>query len=51
MLELADRLGFDHVVASVLADNKAMVSLLERTGLPWTRHVESGVTEFSAPLN
>ena len=51
MLELADRLGFDHVVASVLADNKAMVSLLERTGLQWSRHVESGVTEFSAPLN
>ena len=51
MLDLAERLGFDHVVASVLADNKSMLALLERTGLDWSRHVESGVTEFSAPLN
>lgn len=50
MIAIARQLGFDTVVASVLAENRGMISLLDRTGLSWTRHVESGVTEFSAPL-
>ncbi len=50
MIALARQLGFDTVVASVLAENRGMISLLDRTGLNWTRHVESGVTEFSASL-
>ena len=50
MLQIARQLGFDTVVASVLAENRGMISLLDRTGLDWSRHVESGITEFSAPL-
>ena len=51
MLNLAQRLGFDAVEASVLAENRSMVALLDRTGLTWSRQVESGITEFIAPLN
>ena len=50
LVELARRLGFERVTASVLADNHAMATLLERSGLEWSRQVESGVTQFEAPL-
>ena len=51
LVELARRLGFERVTASVLADNHAMATLLERSGLEWSRQVESGVTQFEAPLD
>jgi len=50
LLDLARLQGYDRVVASVLAENRGMIALLDRTGLAWERRVESGVTEFSAPL-
>ena len=50
MLQVAERMGFTQVVAHVLAENKGMVRLLERTGLTWQTHVEQGVAEMTAPL-
>ncbi len=50
LIDIARRLEFDNVVASVLADNRVMLGLLDQCGLRWTRRVESGVTEFEAPL-
>jgi RimJ/RimL family protein N-acetyltransferase len=50
LIDLAGRLEFDGVVASVLSDNRAMIALLDQCGLAWTRTVESGVTEFQADL-
>ena len=50
MLHVAERMGFTQVVAHVLAENKGMVRLLERTGLTWQTHVEQGVAEMTAPL-
>ncbi|MFN8082431.1 MAG: GNAT family N-acetyltransferase [Kineosporiaceae bacterium] len=50
MVEFAERLGFAEVVATVLADNTAMVRVLEAPGLAWERSVESGVLSMRAPL-
>jgi AcrR family transcriptional regulator/RimJ/RimL family protein N-acetyltransferase len=50
MLELAERLGFDEVVATVLAQNNEMLRVLDSTRLVWTRHVEDGVLTLRAPL-
>jgi RimJ/RimL family protein N-acetyltransferase len=50
LISFAMRLGFTEVVASVLADNKGMLRLLEWTGLNWTTQVEDSVAEMRAPL-
>ena len=50
MLELAQRLGVQEVVATLLAGNKQMLSLLEDTGLCWTRELDKGVLTARAPL-
>jgi AcrR family transcriptional regulator/RimJ/RimL family protein N-acetyltransferase len=50
MLSMAGRLGFAEVVATVLADNKAMLRVLDNTGLRWTKRAESGVVNLRAPL-
>ena len=50
MLELAQRLGFRSVVATVLAENAAMLAVLEATGLSWTRELTEGVLTMRAPL-
>lgn len=51
MLELAQRLGFQSVVATVLAENAEMLAVLEQTGLGWTREVDNGVLTMRAPLH
>ena len=50
MLDLAERLGFDDVVGTVLAQNTEMLRVLDSTRLVWTRHVEDGVLTLRAPL-
>jgi predicted N-acetyltransferase YhbS len=50
MLELAVRLGFDGVVATVLAQNDEMLHVLDSTRLVWSRHVEAGVVTLRAAL-
>lgn len=50
MLQLAQRLGFQNVVATVLADNPEMLSVLEATGLDWTRELDKRVLTMRAPL-
>ena len=50
LLHFAVRLGFSEVVASVLAENKDMLALMERTGLPWKTTVEDRVAFMRAPL-
>jgi AcrR family transcriptional regulator/GNAT superfamily N-acetyltransferase len=50
MLELAERLGFDEVVGTVLAQNDEMLRVLDATRLAWERHVEEGVLTLRAPL-
>ena len=50
MLELAERLGFDALTATVLAQNDEMLRVLDSTGLTWSRHVESGVLTLRATL-
>lgn len=50
MLELAPQMGFDHVVAHVLADNQAMSHLLQTTGLTWSTRISEGVAESRAAL-
>ena len=50
MIEFAERLGFGAVVATVLADNAGMLRVLEASGLPWERTVESGVVTLRAAL-
>ena len=50
MLELAERLGFQTVVATVLAENAEMLAVLEATRLDWTRHLDQSVLTMRAPL-
>ncbi len=50
LIYFAMRFGFSAVVASVLAENKGMLRLLESSGLNWTTHVEESVAEMRAPL-
>ena len=49
-LDLARRLGFEEVVAVVLAENAGMLHLLERTDLAWTSTIDSGLATWRAPL-
>jgi RimJ/RimL family protein N-acetyltransferase len=51
MLQVARRLGFDRVVADVLADNAGMKHLLERTGLEWATTVADGVATMTGELD
>ena len=50
MLELAERIGFQEVVAIVLAQNTTMLRVLEATRLEWTRELEEAVVTMRAPL-
>ena len=50
MLDLAERLGFDEVVGTVLAQNNEMLRVLDSTRLVWSRQVEDGVITLRAPL-
>jgi AcrR family transcriptional regulator/RimJ/RimL family protein N-acetyltransferase len=50
MVELAERMGFQVVVAIVLAQNTDMLRLLEETRLDWTRETEDAVLTLRAPL-
>ncbi|MBL8929973.1 MAG: GNAT family N-acetyltransferase [Kineosporiaceae bacterium] len=50
MVEFAERLGFVEVVATVLADNSAMLRVLEAPGLSWERTMEAGVLSMRARL-
>jgi GNAT superfamily N-acetyltransferase len=50
MLQLAQRLGFENVVATVLAENTAMLAVLEATRLDWTRELTDSVLTMRAPL-
>jgi AcrR family transcriptional regulator/L-amino acid N-acyltransferase YncA len=50
MLDLAERLGFDDVVGTVLAQNNEMLHVLDSTRLFWTSHVEDGVLTVRATL-
>jgi AcrR family transcriptional regulator/RimJ/RimL family protein N-acetyltransferase len=50
LLHYAVRLGFSEVVASVLAENKGMLTLMQRSGLDWKTRVEDRVAYMRAPL-
>ena len=50
MLELAERIGFQEVVAIVLAQNTTMLRVLEATRLDWTCELEEAVVTMRAPL-
>jgi len=50
MLELAERIGFQEVVAIVLAQNTTMLQVLEATRLDWTRELDKAVVTMRAPL-
>jgi RimJ/RimL family protein N-acetyltransferase len=50
MLELAELIGFQEVVAIVLAQNTTMLRALEETRLDWTRELEEAVVTMRAPL-
>lgn len=50
MLALAERLGFQEVVGTVLPDNAPMLHVLEATGLDWARSIEESVLTVRAPL-
>lgn len=50
MVQVARSMGFDDVVADVLADNTGMLRLLDTTGLAWTSTTRDGVRTLRAPL-
>ena len=50
MLELAERIGFQEVVAIVLAQNAEMRQVLEATRLDWTHDLDDGVLTMRAAL-
>jgi AcrR family transcriptional regulator/GNAT superfamily N-acetyltransferase len=51
MLQIARRLGFVGVTASVLADNNAMLGLLSQgSDLEWETKIHDGVASMRAPL-
>ncbi len=50
LLELAERLGFHELVATVLAENAGMLRMLDATGLAWASQREGGVLVMRAPL-
>lgn len=50
MLGLAEDLGFEEVVATVLEENAGMLHVLEATGLSWTSERERGALTMRARL-
>lgn len=50
MLHLAQRLGFENVVATVLAENTPMLAVLEATRLDWTRELTDSMLTMRATL-
>jgi RimJ/RimL family protein N-acetyltransferase/DNA-binding transcriptional regulator YbjK len=50
MLQVTPQMGFTHVVAHVLADNRPMQHLLDATGLAWTTRITEGVAEMRAAM-
>jgi AcrR family transcriptional regulator/RimJ/RimL family protein N-acetyltransferase len=50
LVHTATRIGFEKVVAHVLAENAGMKRLLDATGLTWTTSVEEGVLSMTAEL-
>jgi L-amino acid N-acyltransferase YncA/AcrR family transcriptional regulator len=50
MLQVAQLLEFETVVAHLFADNAAVKGLLESTGLQWSTTISDGVADMTAPL-
>ena len=54
LIDVARQMGFEQLIAYVLADNRAMLGLLDRTSVPWTvtrdHDLGSSVTCLVAPL-
>lgn len=50
LIVLAERLGFQEVVATVLAENAEMLQVLEATGLAWSRESGDADITMRAPL-
>jgi L-amino acid N-acyltransferase YncA len=50
MLEVAEQLGFEHVAASMIAENTGIKKLLESTGLQWRASVSDGISHWTADL-
>ncbi len=50
MIVLAERLGFEELVATVLAENGEMLQVLDDTGLDWDRELKNAVITMRAPL-
>jgi RimJ/RimL family protein N-acetyltransferase len=50
LLECARELGIHHVDASVLAENKRMLHLIRKSGLPFESYLEDGIRNISIAL-
>lgn len=50
LLHFATRLNFTEVVATVLAENKSMLHLLQSCGLTWETEIHDGVASMRATL-
>jgi RimJ/RimL family protein N-acetyltransferase len=50
LLDCARELGIHHVDASVLAENKRMLSLIRKSGLPFESQLEDGIRNISIAL-
>jgi RimJ/RimL family protein N-acetyltransferase len=50
LLDCARELGIHHVDASVLAENKRMLNLIRKSGVPFESHLEDGVRNISLAL-
>lgn len=46
----ARHLGIRHIDASVLAENKRMLKLIRKSGLPFTTHLQDGIQTISVAL-
>ena len=50
MLQVAQLLEFETVVAHLFADNAAIKGLLESTGLSWRTTISDGIADMLADL-
>ncbi|MEZ5185459.1 MAG: GNAT family N-acetyltransferase [Candidatus Nanopelagicales bacterium] len=50
LLHFATRLNFTEVVATVLAENRGMLHLLQTSGLNWKTEIHDGIASMRAPL-
>lgn len=50
LIQLARDLGFTEVVAEALADNGAVLHVLEKLGLAWSKSISDGLATWRAPL-